>query len=117
MNWSHASAKKVYFLHAKSVKVYKRTSEQSRASAINTAETRDFGKSERLSDEVPGLFKLLVVNPVLALHDRHGLDHLADDVLVIATGMGTTSIFSPFFAGNSRFGSTATTFNKYFIAF
>ena len=32
---------------SKSVKVYKCTSEQSRASAINTGETRDFGKSER----------------------------------------------------------------------
>ena len=33
----------------------------------------------------PRLFKLRVIYAVLALHHRHGLHHLADDVLVVAT--------------------------------
>ena len=38
-----------------------------------------------LLHQPPRLLKLVVINPVLALHDRHGLHHLADDVLVVAT--------------------------------
>ena len=37
-----------------------------------------------LLHQPPRLLKLVVINPVLALHDRHGLHHLADDVLIVA---------------------------------